>query len=100
MRVTFTNAARDDLMDIAVYIAGDSPARALTFVDELEHHRHALAATPNIGAPRPELGQDLRVLPHGRYLAFNRDERNLIRILQIMHSARDISGEDIETSSS
>ena len=36
MRVTFSVAAKDDLMDIAVYIAQDNPARALTFVDELE----------------------------------------------------------------
>ena len=38
MRVTFADAAQGDLVEIAVYIAKDSPARALTFVDELEAH--------------------------------------------------------------
>ena len=36
MKVVFSPAAKDDLMEIAIYIAQDNPARALSFVDELE----------------------------------------------------------------
>lgn len=99
MRVTFSDAARDDLVDIAVYIAQDSPARALTFVDEIEEHCRKLARTPNIGAPRTELGKDLRMLPHRRYLTFYRVEDNHVRILRILHSARDIGGDEFDAPS-
>lgn len=96
MRVTFADAAHGDLMDIALYIAQDSPARALTFVDELEAHCNTLGRTPHIGVPRPELGQNVRVLAHGRYLAFYRVEGEQVRILRILHSARDIGDDEFK----
>ena len=36
MKVVFSPAANDDLMEIALFIAQDNTKRALTFVDELE----------------------------------------------------------------
>ena len=42
-------------MDLAVFIAQDNPARALTFVDELESKCNALGGAPGIGKLRPEL---------------------------------------------
>ena len=36
MKVGFSPVANTDLIDISVYIAQDNPARALSFVDELE----------------------------------------------------------------
>jgi plasmid stabilization system protein ParE len=38
MRVVFSDASRMDLRSIAVFIAGDSPARARSFVAELALH--------------------------------------------------------------
>ena len=56
MKVTFSPAAEEDLLDIAVFIAQDNQARALTFVDELESKCDALGHAPGIGTSRPELG--------------------------------------------
>ena len=56
MTATFSPAAEEDLLDIAVFIAQDNPARALTFVDELESKCDALGRAPGIGTSRPELG--------------------------------------------
>ncbi|HRF06610.1 type II toxin-antitoxin system RelE/ParE family toxin [Accumulibacter sp.] len=42
------------------------------------------------GAPRPELGDGVRVLPHRRYLIFYRSDENVVRIARVLHSARDV----------
>ncbi len=96
MRVTLSPAARDDLIEIAVYIAQDNPARALSFVDELEDRCEALANAPGIGTVRPELGQGICVLPHRRYLIFYRETHEGVRVERIMHSARDIGHGDFD----
>ena len=96
MKLVFSPAAKDDLIDIAVFIAQDNEARALTFVDELENKCRALGASPGIGTLRPELGDGVKMLPYGRYLIFYRDVNKGLRIERIMHSARDIGDDDFE----
>lgn len=98
MKVTFSPSARDDLWEIASYIAQDNPRRALSFVDELEEKCAALGKAPGIGTARPELGEGVRMLPHGRYLIFYRQGQRSVRIERVMHSARDIGGDDFGTS--
>jgi len=95
MKVLFSPAAQDDLLDIALYIAQDNPARAATFVDELEAKCMLLGKASGIGTARPELGQGVRMLPHGRYLIFYREQESQLRIERILHGARDIDGEDL-----
>ena len=97
MRVTFSPAARDDLVEIAAFIAQDSPTRAATFVDELERKCTPLGTAPGIGTSRPELGEGIRTMPHGRYLVFYRPTRNVVRIERILHGARDITDGDFES---
>jgi toxin ParE1/3/4 len=96
VKVTFSPAAEADLMDISVFIAEDNPTRALTFVDELEEKCDVLGRAPGIGTQRPELGNDICMLPCGRYLIFYREAGKGVRIERIMHSARDIGGHDFE----
>lgn len=98
MKVTFSPAAETDLMDIAMFIAQDNPKRALGFVDELEGKCNALGGAPGIGTSRPELGEGIRMLPHGRYLIFYREANKGLRIERIMHSSRDIGYDDFEAS--
>jgi toxin ParE1/3/4 len=97
VKITFSPIARDDLMEIALHIAADNPTRALTFVDELEERCASLGNAPGIGTARPELGEGIRMLPHGRYLIFYRQTQQSVRIERVMHSARDIGRDDLET---
>ena len=83
-------------MEIALYIAQDNTTRALTFIDELEARCAALGDAPGIGTPRPELGEGVRMFPHGRYLIFYRSAQKGVRIERIMHGARDISDDYFE----
>jgi toxin ParE1/3/4 len=96
VKVAFSPAAQADLMDIAIFIAQDNPARALTFVDELEEKCDALGSAPGIGTSRPELGEGIRMLPHGRYLIFYREVSRGLRVERIMHGSRDISHGDLD----
>jgi toxin ParE1/3/4 len=96
MKVTFSPAAEADLMDIAIFIAEDNPAVALTFVDELEGKCDMLCDAPGIGTSRPDLGESIRMLTHGRYLIFYREMHKALRIERIMHGARDVGGNDFE----
>jgi len=95
MKVAFAPQAKDDLIEIGVYIAQDNPKRALSFISELEAACDLLGQSADIGRARPELGQDIRAWPHGRYLIFYRKlVAKEIRIERILHSSRDIDGED------
>lgn len=95
MKVVFSPAAEADLMDIALYIAEDNPTRALSFVAELEATSARLGDAPGIGRARPELGEGVRVLPHGNYLIFYRQGDDALRIERILHGARDITAADL-----
>lgn len=81
-------------MHITMFIAQDNPTRALTFVDELEGKCDLLGGAPGIGTLRPELGEGVRMLLHGRYLIFYREVDKSLRIERIMHGARDVGGDD------
>ena len=96
MKVGFSAIAQAELTDIAAYIAQDNPARALSFVDELEAKCQGVGRAPGIGTARPELGDGVRMLPHGRYLIFYRELDGAIRIERVMHGARDVGGDDFE----
>jgi len=96
MKVEFSPVAKDDLLEIALYIAQDNPVRALSFVDELEAQCLRLGQAVGIGAPRPELGEGVRMLPHGRYLIFYREHASMLRIERVMHGARDIGSDDFD----
>lgn len=97
MKVTFSPAARDDLVELALYIAQDNPVRAASFVDVLQDRCLALGKAPGIGTARPELGEGVSMLPHGRYLIFYRHTRTQVRVERVMHGARDIGANDLES---
>jgi toxin ParE1/3/4 len=87
--VIFSKQADADLEEIGDFIALGSPLRAASFVQELKSKCLKLGNTASIGAPRPELGEGIRMLPHDRYLIFYREAENTLRIVRILHSARD-----------
>ena len=66
MQLQLSPAAEDDLEAIADYIAQDSPANAIRFVDELRLQCQRLVKAPMAYVARPELGEGLRSCVHGR----------------------------------
>lgn len=53
--VEWTAEAEEDLIDIWLYIAQDNPQAADGVLDAIDARSNALAASPYLGAARPEL---------------------------------------------
>jgi toxin ParE1/3/4 len=89
-RLGFAPAARADLMAIALYIAEDDPVRAVSFVAELQAKAHQAAERPASFPARDEISSGLRAVVHGRYLLFFRELDDEVRIVRVLHGARDL----------
>lgn len=88
-RLQFAVLARDDLLDIARYIARDNPSRARSFVAELRAQCVLLAQHPGMGVAKPEYAEGLRMFSHGRYLIFfSATTSQGVLIERVLHSAR------------
>lgn len=88
MQVVFSPAAERDLEEIGDYIAQDNPIRAVTFVREIREHCQVIAAAPRAAPVWPELGENVRMTLHGRYLILYTLAETVIRIERILHGAR------------
>ena len=67
----------------------------MTFIGEIQAKCLRLGQTPEIGTARPELGEGVRMLPHGHYLIFYRKHDETLRIERVLHGSRDINGDDL-----
>jgi toxin ParE1/3/4 len=82
--------AQADLREIRDYILRDNPNRSVSFVEELLVRCQLLADNARIGRARSELGHGLRSFPHGNYLIFYRAAKQGVRIVRVLHGARDV----------
>jgi toxin ParE1/3/4 len=90
MRVVFARKATSDIIEIGEYIALDSLERAASFVEKLYAQAEGIATMPNAFPLAP--GQErhgFRRRAYGRYLIFYTVTNGTIRILRILHGARD-----------
>ena len=79
------------MIEIGDYIAADNPARAISFVAEIEAViLGKIANRPASYPARPELAPGLRVARHGRYLIFFIHEVDRIEIVRVLHGSRDL----------
>ncbi|TCT07713.1 type II toxin-antitoxin system RelE/ParE family toxin [Aquabacter spiritensis] len=91
MRLVLARAAEADLERIGDHIAKDNPARALSFVGELQARLLGLLASPHAFplVPRYEhLG--IRRCVHGNYLIFYRVAGQEVQVLHVLHGAMDV----------
>ncbi len=89
-RLSILPAARADLIEIGDFIAVDNPERAVCFVAEIEAKILAVAARPESFPARDELHAGLRSARHGRYLIFFVAVEDEVRIVRVLHGARDL----------
>ena len=92
MRVELSALAESDLLDIALYIAEDSPDRAFSFVDELQQACDGLADRPLRFPLLPGFEEKgIRRRVHGRYAIVYAVDPAVVRVLRIVSTAMDIS---------
>lgn len=94
MRVVFSPRALRDLRDIGDFIALDDLRRAETFIFELEAACRSLSTDSFRYAPL-EKPQGYRRMPVGRYLVYYQVTSTEVRIVRVVHSARDLRDTDI-----
>jgi toxin ParE1/3/4 len=89
-RVSLTAQAEEDLIAIWLSIAEYNPPaadRLLTLPDE---RIDSLVEHPDRGAPRPELGRDMRILVEGDYLVIYRVQKSGVTVVRVIHGAREL----------
>lgn len=90
MKVVVTEEALSDLVGIGRFIAIDSPARADSFLAELEDRCHRLGAMPLAFPLLPgREATGVRRRPCQNYLIFYRIVDETVEILHIVQGARD-----------
>jgi len=90
IRLVISPLAERDLEAIGDYIAGDNPARALSFIGELRAKCTAIAATPRAFRERPELGKGIRSCTQGEYVIFFFVARDRVTVARVLHGAMDL----------
>lgn len=91
-RVNLSPAARQDLLEIWLYIADDSVLAADNVIDQIDDKCHDLAEYPLSGEAESDLGKDLRSIPAGvgDDVIFHRPVANGVEIARIIHGMRDL----------
>ena len=85
-----TAQAEEDLIEIWIYIAQDSPGAADRVLDEIEERFHALADNPLMGRLRPDIALELRYFTVGKYLILYRTVPDGVQVVRVIHGARDL----------
>lgn len=89
-RLVVLPAAQEDLIEIGDFIALDSPERAVSFIAEIEARMIQAAERPTSFPRRDELHEGLRSTRHGRYLIFFVEAGDEVRVVRVLHGARDL----------
>lgn len=88
--IEFAPVASKDFDQIADYIGQDNPKRAITFILELRQAAERIRRNPFIYPLRVELGKDLRIGFHRRYVILFRVRGGIIRIERVVFGGRDL----------
>lgn len=89
-QVLRTPAAEESRIDIWLHIAEDNPAAADRQLERIDDKCRLYAEQPEMGDPRPDLGQDIRCFSVGNYVVIYRPLEDGILVLLVVHGARDI----------
>lgn len=89
-RVQISPEAEQDLLELWLYIAEDSPENADRFLDRLDATAQRLANLRDLGRIRPELAPGLRSLPVDHYVLFYRPVADGIALVRVVRGSRDI----------
>ncbi len=90
-KIVWTLCSREDLRDLATFIAKDNPPAALKLGELIFDHVNTLEKFPEIGRIVPECGQphirEIVVKPYRIVYRFRKREK-LVEILRVWHGAR------------
>ncbi|KFL31947.1 hypothetical protein JP75_06000 [Devosia riboflavina] len=82
-------AARRQIADIWYFIAEESERSADKVINGILDAIDLAAENPNMGSPRDDIQDRLRMLVVGSYLAFYRPEVEMIWVAAVVHAMRE-----------
>jgi len=96
-RLTWSHAARLDVLEIYQDIALEQPAAAERWFDRIEVKAGLLAAQPRIGMRRSDIRPAMRMLVEAPYLILYRTDPDnddgpvrAVEIIRVVHGRRDL----------
>lgn len=90
-QVVISEPAKEDLYDIAEYIAQRSPAAAVRLMKQFREKFDLLAGFPLLGRERNDIAIGIRCFVMGKYLIFYQPHDDALEIWRIRHGAQDLS---------
>ncbi len=90
MRIVRSPEAIADLDAIWVYIAAHDFEAADRIVDQVVAATNRLADYPESGSPRFHIRSGLRSITVGKYIVYYVVEPEKVRLVRVMHGARDV----------
>lgn len=94
--VIYSQRAEKDLLEIWLYIADDDMEAADRQIERIVQSRQTLAQHPGISFARAEIRTGLRSWPVGPYLILHEDDADGLRIVRVIHGARDVDAFHID----
>jgi toxin ParE1/3/4 len=82
--------AEEDLQEIWLYIAADNVDAADRVLDDLATKLLNLAEHPQMGASRPDIAPDVRLLPVGNFLVLYRIHGHTVDVVRIVRGGRNL----------
>lgn len=93
MEIVLSRKAEQDPVDIWQHIAADNPTAADRLLWKLGRKIESLQQFAELGAPRPDIAEDVRVLVEGRYLLIYEPRGEILEIVRVLLGARDMGAE-------
>ena len=88
-QLKFAPAARRDVNLILDHIARNNRSAALRFVEKIKAKCRTISRFPEMVQRRDDLFPEVRSLPIGNYVIFYRMAGNAVKIIRVLHAARD-----------
>jgi plasmid stabilization system protein ParE len=93
-RPRFTERARSDLIEIALYWKVWSASKSKRVLEEIRKKSNLVAKQPCIGRDRSDFGPGYRSVVAGDYLVIYTSGPGGIIVRRVLHGARDITRSD------
>ena len=90
-KVRYTRRAREDILDIWVYIAPRNARAADRVYDRIEESCALLKFNPHLGPARPDIGEGARALVIEHWIAFYRLVKDGVQVVRVVYGARDLT---------
>jgi toxin ParE1/3/4 len=91
MGISIGPTARTDLIAVWRWIANDNPQAATEMLYRIEKAMLNIDAFPEMGPKRPEIGSDARTHSVGPFLILYRVKAEIVEIVRVLHSSRNIT---------